>query len=53
MDAMKPINASRMAMRGDGKHTVAQHKVIETMCDMQGNRKETSRDGLAVSVIEC
>ncbi|MBD8524998.1 L-serine ammonia-lyase [Pseudomarimonas arenosa] len=57
MGAVKAINASRMAMRGDGKHKVSLDKVIKTMRDtgrdMQEKYKETSRGGLAVNVIEC
>ena len=57
MGAVKAINASRMALRGDGKHKVSLDKVIKTMRDsgreMQDNYKETSRGGLAVNVIEC
>jgi len=57
MGAVKAINASRMALRGDGKHRVSLDKVIKTMRDtgrdMQEKYKETSRGGLAVNVIEC
>ncbi len=57
MGAVKAINASRMAVRGDGKHKVSLDKVIKTMRDtgrdMQDKYKETSRGGLAVNVIEC
>ncbi|MEO8669863.1 MAG: L-serine ammonia-lyase [Tahibacter sp.] len=57
MGSVKAINASRMAMRGDGKHRVSLDKVIKTMRDtgkdMQDKYKETSRGGLAVNVIEC
>ncbi len=57
MGAVKAINASRMALRGDGKHKVSLDKVIKTMSDtgrdMQDKYKETSRGGLAVNVIEC
>jgi L-serine dehydratase len=57
MGAVKAINASRMAMRGDGKHKVSLDKVIRTMRDtgrdMRDKYKETSRGGLAVNVIEC
>ena len=57
MGAVKAINASRMALRGDGKHKVSLDKVIKTMRDtgrdMQDKYKETSRGGLAVNVIEC
>ncbi len=57
MGAVKALNASRMAMRGDGKHKVSLDKVIKTMRDtgrdMRDKYKETSRGGLAVNVIEC
>lgn len=57
MGAMKAINASRMALRGDGKHYVSLDKVIRTMkqtgADMKTKYKETSRGGLAVNIIEC
>ncbi|MEN8179109.1 MAG: L-serine ammonia-lyase [Pseudomonadota bacterium] len=57
MGAVKAINASRMALRGDGRHFVSLDKVIKTMretgADMQTKYKETARGGLAVNVIEC
>ena len=57
MAAVKAINASRLAMRGDGHHFVSLDKVIKTMrdtgADMKTKYKETSRGGLAVNVIEC
>ncbi len=57
MGAVKAINAARMALRGDGYHTVSLDKVIKTMRetgrDMKIKYKETSRGGLAVNVIEC
>ena len=57
MGAIKAINASRMALRGDGKHYVSLDKVIKTMretgADMKTKYKETARGGLAVNVIEC
>ncbi|WP_407352458.1 L-serine ammonia-lyase [Luteimonas sp. R10] len=57
MGSVKAINASRMALRGDGKHKVSLDKVIRTMRDtgrdMRDKYKETSRGGLAVNVIEC
>ncbi len=59
MGAVKAINAARLAMRGDGQHTVSLDKVIETMrqtgADMQSKYKETSQGGLAVNVnvVEC
>lgn len=55
--AMKAINASQMALRGDGQHFISLDKVIRTMRDtgrdMQDKYKETSRGGLAVNAIEC
>ncbi|MGL6159116.1 L-serine ammonia-lyase [Microbulbifer sp.] len=57
MAAMKAINATQMALRGDGSHFVSLDKVIKTMrdtgFDMQEKYKETSLGGLAVNVIEC
>jgi L-serine dehydratase len=57
MAAVKAINASRIALRGDGQHIVSLDKVIKTMretgADMKVKYKETSRGGLAVNVIEC
>lgn len=57
MGAVKAINASRMALRGDGKHFVSLDKVIKTMretgADMKTKYKETSRGGLAVNIVEC
>jgi L-serine dehydratase len=57
MGSIKAINASRMALRGDGTHFVSLDKVIKTMrdtgADMSLKYKETSRGGLAVNVIEC
>ena len=57
MGSVKAINASRMAMRGDGTHHVSLDKVIKTMretgADMKTKYKETSRGGLAVNVVEC
>jgi L-serine dehydratase len=56
MASIKAINASRLAMRGDGEHFVSLDKVIQTMQetgrDMQDKYKETSRGGLATNVIE-
>jgi L-serine dehydratase len=57
MGAVKAINASRMALRGDGTQKVSLDDVIRTMRetgrDMRDKYKETSRGGLAVNVIEC
>jgi L-serine dehydratase len=55
--AVKAINAARIALRGDGQHTVSLDKVVKTMretgADMKVKYKETARGGLAVNVIEC
>lgn len=57
LGATKAINASRLALRGDGKHHVSLDAVIETMrqtgADMRSKYKETSRGGLAVNVVLC
>ncbi len=57
MGAVKAINASRIALSGDGQHKVSLDKVIATMrqtgADMLTQYKETSRGGLAVNVVEC
>jgi L-serine dehydratase len=57
MGSVKAINASRMALRGDGSHKVSLDRVIKTMretgADMKTKYKETSRGGLAINVIEC
>ncbi len=52
MAAIKAINASRLAMRGDGNHVVSLDSCIETMyrtgLDLQSKYRETSLGGLAV-----
>ncbi len=57
MGAVKAINASRLALRGDGKHFVSLDRVIRVMkrtgADMSSRYKETSRGGLAVNITEC
>jgi L-serine dehydratase len=57
MGGNKAINASRLALHGNGKHHVSLDTVIETMrqtgADMKSKYKETSRGGLAVNVVEC
>jgi len=57
MGSIKAINASRLALRGDGTHFVSLDQVIATMrqtgADMNLKYKETSRGGLAVNIIEC
>ncbi len=57
MGAVKAINASRLALRGDGKHFVSLDRVIRVMkrtgADMSSRYKETSRGGLAVNLAEC
>jgi L-serine dehydratase len=55
--SMKAITAARMAVRGDGQHHVSLDKAIRTMritgADMKTKYKETSRGGLALTVVEC
>ena len=55
--AIKAIEASRLALMGDGTHRVSLDQVIETMrrtgADMHHKYKETSLGGLAVNVVEC
>ncbi|ART83777.1 L-serine ammonia-lyase [Oceanisphaera profunda] len=57
MGSVKAINASRLALRGDGEHKVSLDKVIKTMRetgrDMKSKYKETARGGLAVNITEC
>ncbi len=57
MGAVKAINATRIALRGDGSHEVSLDQVIDTMhqtgLDMKSKYKETSQGGLAVNVAEC
>ncbi len=57
MGAVKAIDASRLALMGDGSHMVSLDKVIETMRqtgqDMHDKYKETSQGGLAVNVVAC
>ena len=56
MASIKAIHASRMALQGDGSHFISLDKVIKTMRetgrDMQEKYKETSRGGLALTVVE-
>jgi L-serine dehydratase len=57
MGSVKAVNASRMALIGDGQHQISLDKVIRTMRqtgqDMQSIYKETSLGGLAVNFTEC
>jgi L-serine dehydratase len=57
MAAVKAINATRIALKGDGSHKVSLDQVILTMrqtgLDMKSTYKETSQGGLAVNVPEC
>ncbi|EMI53122.1 L-serine dehydratase 1 [Rhodopirellula sallentina SM41] len=57
MGAVKAINASRLALRSDGTHTVSLDRVIRVMkrtgADMSSRYKETSQGGLAVNIAEC
>ena len=55
--SVKAITAARLALYGDGRHTVSLDKVIKTMmetgADMKVKYKETARGGLAVNIVEC
>jgi L-serine dehydratase len=55
--SVKAINASRLALLGDGRHKVSLDMVIKTMrqtgLDMNTKYKETARGGLALNVVEC
>ncbi|WP_243831974.1 L-serine ammonia-lyase [Naumannella halotolerans] len=55
--SVKAITAARLALHGDGRHTVSLDKVIKTMmqtgADMKVKYKETARGGLAVNIVEC
>lgn len=57
MGAVKAVNASRIALIGDGEHKISLDKVIQTMKqtgqDMMVIYKETSLGGLAVNLPEC
>lgn len=57
MGSVKAVNASRMALMGDGQHYISLDKVIKTMrqtgMDMKSIYKETSLGGLAVNLPEC
>lgn len=57
MGAIKAVNASLLALKGDGTHRVSLDQVIATMRqtghDMKSIYKETSQGGLAVNVPEC
>jgi L-serine dehydratase len=55
--SVQAITAARLALHGDGRHTVSLDKVIKTMmqtgADMKVKYKETARGGLAVNIVEC
>lgn len=57
MGAVKAVNATRLALLGDGQHYVSLDKVIATMKqtgkDMMTIYKETSQGGLAANLPEC
>jgi L-serine dehydratase len=57
MGTLQAINASRLALLGDGHHRVSLDQVIATMREtgrnMQSIYKETSLGGLAANVPEC
>ena len=56
MASVKAINASRLALKGNGQHMVSLDKAIKTMkdtgMDMMSKYKETAMGGLAVNVFE-
>lgn len=56
MASIKAINASRLALKGDGNHIVSLDKAIKTMkdtgMDMMEKYKETAMGGLAVNVMD-
>ncbi|OCA02048.1 L-serine ammonia-lyase [Akkermansia glycaniphila] len=55
--AVKALNASRLALCGNGKSFVTLDQVMKTMLatgrDMQSKYKETAQGGLAVNVVNC
>lgn len=55
MAAVKAINASRLALKGNGQHVVSLDKAIKTMKetgqDMMAKYKETAMGGLAIHVM--
>ena len=57
MGAIKAIDASRLALLGDGTHYVSLDEVFATMLatgrDMSNRYKETSEGGLAVNYVAC
>lgn len=56
MASVKAINASRLALKGNGQHVVSLDKAIKTMKDtgqdMMSKYKETAMGGLAVNVFD-
>ena len=56
MAAIKAINASRLALKGNGQHVVSLDKAIKTMkdtgLDMMAKYKETAMGGLAINVLD-
>jgi L-serine dehydratase len=56
MAAVTAITAARLALRGDGRHSVSLDRVIRTMretgADMKAKYKETARGGLALHALE-
>ena len=55
MASVKAINASRLALKGNGQHVVSLDKAIKTMKDtghdMMAKYKETAMGGLAINVM--
>ena len=54
MGSVKAVNATRMALIGDGQHKISLDKVIKTMwdtaLDMNSKYKETADGGLAIHI---
>ncbi len=57
LGTVKAVTAASLALRGDGTHYVPLDSCIETMrqtgLDMSDKYKETSKGGLAVSIVAC
>lgn len=56
MASVKAINASRLALKGNGQHVVSLDKAIKTMketgMDMMAKYRETAMGGLAINVFD-
>ena len=55
--SVQAISAARLALHGDGRHTVSLDKVIKTMmqtgADMKVKYKETAAAALRSNIVEC